>query len=187
MRRIIVSCFLCLLLCACSPPLRTLLGENDTSGTSFPRLLNIHIERWGEVLFSGLLALRQDGQGFYYALLDATGIKLLEVAVAANGDSRLLHAKGPLQESGLGDFLAEVLNRTYLQEPAILPCSGTWLYQVCLEEDEGKAWKKYGQSGPITLWRVTAQPGTDPKGSALIYSQVWLGVRIFLKPTKIAN
>ena len=152
-------------------------------GESSARLLQIRIERWGEVRFSGLLALRQRGEGLYYILLDATGVKLLEVAVDGAGEYRLIHAKGGLQDSALGGFLAEVLIRTYGQEPATLPCAGTWLYQLCREENTGNGWRKYGQVGPLQLWQVVADPG-HAANAAVIYRQPWLGVRIFLAPTK---
>jgi hypothetical protein len=73
MRHGLASLVLCLLLCGCSLPLRTAVEGADENAKANGRLLNIRIERWGEVRFSGLLALRPEGQGLYYALLDATG------------------------------------------------------------------------------------------------------------------
>lgn len=188
MRQGLLCCFFCLLLVGCSLPLRISVDNPDENGKSPARLLNIRIERWGEVRFSGLLALRQEGQGLYYALLDATGVKLLEVAVAGNGGHRVIHAKGALQDSGLDGFLAEVLTRTYLQEPATLPCTGTWLHQLCREEDvAGNGWRKYGQVGPLQIWQVGTDPEQSPGSAAVIYRQPWLGVRIFLEPTKLSK
>ncbi len=186
MRQGLVFCFICLVLTGCSLPLRVSVDSPDANGKSPARLLNIRIERWGEMRFSGLLALRQGRQGLYYALLDATGVKLLEVAVAGDGRHRLLHAKGALQDSGLDGFLAEVLTRTYLQEPAILPCAGSWWYKLCREENaSGKGWMKYGQAGPLQIWQVEADRGQEPGDVAVVYRQPWLGMRIFLEATKL--
>ncbi|MBU1567274.1 MAG: hypothetical protein KJ630_16830 [Proteobacteria bacterium] len=186
MRLGVVLCCLCLFFCGCSLPLRISPLIQDASGNPAARLMNIRIERWGEPRFSGLLALRQEGNGLYYALLDATGVKLLEVVVAEDGGHRLIHAKGALKDSGLDGFLAEVLARTYLQEPATLPCAGTWLYRLCREEEAGKGWRKYGQAGPLEIWQVGTDWEQGPGKAAVMYRQPWLGVRIFLEATKPA-
>ncbi len=181
---------LCLLLGACSVPYAVLEKDPAAGSRSTARLLNIRIERWDEVRFSGLLALRKQGAGLYYALLDATGVKLLEVEVAGDGGYHLLHAKGTLKESGLDGFLAEVLERIYLLEPVTLPCAGSWLYEFCRQEDaDGKGWKKYGQAGPLQIWQVTAAdaPGHVPGNEAMIYRQPWLGIRLYLEPTKLVR
>ena len=187
MRRIIWICCLCLFLSSCSVPLRVSDKGLEEGGKPVARLLNIRIERWGEVRFSGLLALREQGEQLYYALLDPTGVKLLEVVVDSDGEYRILHAKGVLQDSSLGGFLSEVLIRIYRQEPAVLPCAGTWLYQLCIEQGDGTT-DKYSQIGPLTLWRITAVParqGVDY--TALTYNQPWIGVAIFLEPTKLSK
>ncbi|MFH0785682.1 MAG: hypothetical protein V2B20_27560 [Pseudomonadota bacterium] len=182
-----LSCCLCLLLGACSLPYAVPEKDPAAGNQSTTRLLNIHIERWDEVRFSGLLALREQGGGLYYALLDATGVKLLEVEVASDGEYHLLHAKGALKESGLDGFLAEVLNRIYLREPATLPCVGSWFYEFCREEDaDGKGWRKYGQTGSLQIWQVTAAAGPeqDTGSGVIIYRQPWLGIQIYFEPIK---
>jgi hypothetical protein len=152
--------------------------ENDEGSG---RLLDIRIERWGEVRFSGLLALRPDGSGLYYALLDATGVKLLEAVTAEDSGYRLIHGKGALRESGLGEFLAEVLTRIYLQGPAVPPCSGSWLYRVCRDQEADGAWQKYGQAGFLEIWRAKSAPDQKSAIGAVIYRQPWLGIRIVLQ------
>lgn len=178
-----LSICLCLLLGACSVPYAVLIKDPAAGSQSTAQLLNIRIERWGEMRFSGLLALRKQGPGLYYALLDATGVKLLEVSVAGDGEYQLLHAKGALKESGLDGFLAEVLARIYLREPATLPCVGSWLYEFCRRDDpDGKGWQKFGQAGPLQIWQV--KTAVDPGNEAMIYRQPWLGIRLYLEPTK---
>lgn len=182
MKKMLLVCLVGLLLSGCSVPLRSLTEEGPKNAEGPGQLLNIRIERWGDVRFSGLLAVRQHRGGLYYALLDATGVKLLEVTVAADGGFRLLHAKGAMRETGLDGFLSEVLGRIYLQEPASLPCSGTWLYQLCREEDGAAAgWQKYGQTGPLRIWQITTVRGQGAGSTAVVYRQPWIGVRILLE------
>jgi hypothetical protein len=158
------------------------LGGQDKGGG---RLLSIRIERWDTVRFSGLLGLRETAEGLYYVLLDATGVKLLEVEVAGDGSDTLLRLDGPLKKTDFAPFLSEALLRIYLQEPVGRPCSGSWVYQVCREDGEDNGWRKIGQVGPFKVWQVSASrvpSGAD--GETVIYRQPWLGVRIFLEPTK---
>lgn len=151
------------------------------------RLLSIRVERWDTVRFSGLLGLRENAAGLYYVLLDATGVKLLEVAVARDGRHNLLRVSGPLKKSDLAPFLSEALARIYLQEPDDMPCDGSWFYRLCREESGDRGWHKYGQAGPFTVWQVSASRaggagGTAGKGDeALVYRQPWLGVSISLQ------
>ena len=190
MKNVFISLCLCAVLGACSLPYASSKKDLGAGNQSTARLLNIRIERWDEVRFSGLLALREQGGGLYYALLDATGVKLLEVEVAGDGGYHLLHAKGALKESGLDGFLAEVLTRIYLREPATLPCVGSWLHEFCRQEGaEGEGWQKYGKAGPWQIWQVAATygPGGGPGNEAMIYRQPWLGIRIYLEPTKLVQ
>jgi len=181
MRRAIFCCLFCLVIAGCSLPSGTFVAPRLENDTSSARLMNIRIERWGEMRFSGLLALRRDGPGLYYALLDATGVKLLEAVTADDSGYRLIHGKGALRESGLGEFLAEVLTRIYLQEPAVQPCSGSWLYQVCRDEEAAGAWQKYGQAGFFEVWRAKSAPDQQSATGAVIYRQPWLGIRLVLQ------
>ena len=181
MRQAIFCCFVCLVLAGCGLPPGSLVAPRLENDKGPGRLLDIRIERWGEVRFSGLLALRPDGSGLYYALLDATGVKLLEAVTADDSGYRLIHGKGALRESGLGEFLAEVLTRIYLQEPAVPPCAGSWLYRVCRDQGADGAWQKYGQTGFLEIWRVQPAADQDPSAEALIYRQPWLGIRIILQ------
>jgi hypothetical protein len=185
MRVILWSCLLCLSLSACSLSLRP-SSRPIEGGEGEAQLLNIRIERWGEVRFSGLLALRQAGEGMYYVLLDATGVKLLEVAVAGDGKHRVLHAKGALQDSGLDEYLAVVLARIYLNEPAALPCTGTWMYRIC-EEETSKGVEKYCLVGPLSIWEIVTERAKDRPYGIVTYRQPWIGVVIHLEPVKFTG
>jgi len=182
---------ICLVLTSCSlphtAPTPDIDGGKEKRGG---RLLSIRVERWDTLRFSGLLGLRKNATGLEYVLLDATGAKLLMVEVAGDGSQNLLRVSGPLKKSDFAPFLSEALARIYLQVPTGISCVSSWLYQVCREESEDKGWSKYGKVGPFKLWRILAGPaGLNSPGAdaaSLVYHQPWLGVRIYLEPTKLS-
>jgi hypothetical protein len=181
-------CCFCLVLTSCGLPRTTSTPALTDQGKGTGRLLNIRVERWDTVRFSGLLGLRETAEGLYYVLLDATGVKLLEVEVAGDGSHKLLRVSGPLKKTDFAPFLSEALVRIYLQEPDEKSCVVSWLYQVCREEGEDKGWDKYGQAGPFKVWQVSAsrasRDSSGADGEAVVYRQPWLGIGIFLEPTK---
>ncbi len=145
------------------------------------RLYTIRIEQWGELRFSGILALQQRQEGLYYVMLDATGVKLIEAEVGLTGDHRLIRANGPLESSQLPHYLSTSLKRIYLLDPQDSPCSRNVLLWFCKELSGEKGWKKYVQAGPFTVWRVEKNERDEDKSEIIVYSQPWLGVRIVLK------
>lgn len=174
------SCCICLLLTSCSLPLDVRtdgLADHDKQSA---KLLNIRIERGDILRFSGLLGVRENADGLHYVLLDATGVKLLEVEVAGDGSHNLLRGGGPLKGSDLAPFLSLALARIYLQEPQQLPCAGSWFYRLCREESEDKAWCKYGRKGPFKVWKVSGGGTSGQDHDTVVYHQPWLGVRIQL-------
>ncbi len=185
-----ICCGIGLVLCSCTlPPTATRPESLSGSDGGAGRLLHLRVERWDKPRFSGLLGWREKPAGLYYVLLDATGVKLLEAEVAVDGSHKLLRVGGPLQKSDFAPFLSKALARIYLQEPDHLPCSGSWLYQLCREESAENGWRKYGQAGPFTVWQVStgqvSQASLTATGSeveAVVYHQPWLGVRIILEP-----
>lgn len=184
MKIAVLSCCICLLLTSCglSPAVSTIdtIDRDQPAGIG-GRLLNIRIERWGTVRFSGLLGLKELAGGVYYVLLDATGIKLLEVEVARDGGHKVLQVSGPVKKTELAPFLSEALARIYLQEPGPgqEPCVGSWFYRLCRAESKDQSWGKYGQAGPFKVWQVSGHsPGNDE--ATVVYRQPWLGVSITL-------
>jgi hypothetical protein len=171
----------CLLLASCG--LTSQVTAPDLAARNLPagRPLNIRIERWEKLRFSGLLGLRETAGGLAYVVLDATGIKLLQAEVAGDGSFVVRQISGPLEKTGLAPFLSEALARIYLQEPDRLPCAGSWFYRLCREGGDGSA-GKYGQAGPFTVWRVSGHaPGAAGDGAS-VYEQPWLGVTVRLEP-----
>ena len=178
MRALLFCCWACLLFTACSLPKEVTAPDmaGKDQGPS-GRMLNIRIERWEKLRFSGLLGIRETPGGLDYVLLDATGIKLLQAEVAGDGSFTLKQESGPLHKSGLAPFLSEALARIYLQEPVRLPCTGSWFYRLCREADEDGSSVKYGQAGPFTVWRITGPAGD----AGAMYHQPWLGVKVKLE------
>jgi hypothetical protein len=87
-----------------------------------------------------------------------------------------------LKDTDFAPFLSEALARIYLQEVDGIGCIGSWLYQVCRKESEDKGWLKYGQAGPFKVWQIS----TGADAEAVVYRQPWLGLRIYLEPTKLS-
>jgi hypothetical protein len=165
------------LLAGCAPPSSTLRLLPEQVGKAESRLFNLRIERWGDIRFSGLLALQQGGGEVHYALLDASGVKLLQARVNCAGESQVLHAKGELKDSSLAPFLGEALARVFLQEPREVPCAGHWWQRLCRQDEAMKS----GYFGPVLLWRAEA-PGVLVVTETISYRQPWLGVGLVLRP-----
>lgn len=164
-------------LAGCAPPSSTLRLLPEQAGKAENRLFNLRIERWGDIRFSGLLALQQGGGEVHYALLDASGVKLLQARVSGAGESQVLHAKGALKDSSLAPFLGEALARIFLQEPKEAPCAGRWWHRLCRQDEAMKS----GYFGPVLLWRAEV-PGVLVGTETISYRQPWLGVGLVLRP-----
>jgi hypothetical protein len=164
-------------LAGCAPPPSIFRLLPEPVGKVESRLFNLRIERWGEIRFSGLLALQQGGGEVHYALLDASGVKLLQARVNGAGESQVLHAKGALKDSSLAPFLGEALARIFLQEPKEVPCDGRWWQRLCRQDEAMKS----GYFGPLLLWRADV-PSTPGGAETISYHQPWLGVGLVLRP-----
>jgi hypothetical protein len=177
---LLIGC--CLLLSACSLPDYSHRSMGEIDQQSSGHLYNIRIERWGSVRFSGLLVVKKRQAGLYYAMLDASGVKLVEAEVDASGEHRLLHAKMGIKDTQLPEYLSNSLKRISLLEPAQFPCSSTFLLKFCREKsgDENGVLLKYLQAGPVTLWQVETGNKGD-RGAITLYSEPWLGIRIYLE------
>lgn len=180
-----LTLFILILLSGCTLSSQSLLLAPVPEKTSYQKLQHIRIERWGDVKFNGILALRATNTGLHYALIDATGIKLLQAWSDAEGDHDAIKPTGPLAEKGLAPFLSEAIARIYLINPLTLPCSRAGFLSVCIIDDNGLR-KKTGSFAGIRYWDVKRgfNPGMTDSGAARIdtrYSQPWLGVEIVLQ------
>ena len=173
----LLALFLTLAIVAgCGVPPQSRLGAEEGEKAGEKRLMALRIERWGETRFSGLLALQVGDDRLRYALLDASGVKLLEARSDSSGESQVLHAKGVIRDSGLADFLGQALVRVFFMEPVTSPCSGGWWNRLCRENRTAK-----GQHiGPLPWWRI--EVSTNSAGEeTIVYLQPWIGVRLSLR------
>lgn len=153
---------------------------------AYQKLQHIRIERWGDVKFTGILALRATNAGLHYALIDATGIKLLQAWSDAKGDHNAIKPIGPLAQKGLAPFLSEAIARMYLVNLLHLPCSRTGFLAVCITDEDNGLWKKTGSFAGITYWNVegglnSVENNSRAAYTGIRYSQPWLGVEIVLQ------
>ncbi len=158
------------------PKLRLDNGRHFFSVDS-PLLKNIVISSFGNQQFSGLLGLIRQSDGLYYYLLDATGIKLLEVEVKSNGQFDTRNGLKKLTDSSLPGILAKSLLRIYIIEPAELPCSTHFFKKICREQLGDDALIKYARTGFITNWQISYETGIN---SSITYTQPWVGLKIIL-------
>ena len=189
--RLIVLFFI-LLLSGCTLSTHSLMLVPDTEGATPQKLQHIRIERWGDIRFDGILALRVTSTGLHYALIDATGVKLLQAWSDGGGEHDAVKPTGPLATKGLAPFLSEAIARIYLVNPAQRPCSRKGFLSVCITDSTDSAngtgglMKKSGSFAGIPYWHVEGELNSAKKRSRATgietrYSQPWLGVEIVLQ------
>lgn len=184
MHRLIHCFLLVVLLTSCGRQDIYSQGMRPDAFDSKALLADIRIERWGEHRFSGLLAMREKEGEYFFTLLDATGVTLLRGELSASADEVERELKGPMRQSGVGDYLATAFTRIFLLEPIRVPCSRELLSSFCLGADQAtkNGTIKYEKFGPFTRWRVTRR-----SSGVLEYSQPWLGVRIRVRKISGGN
>ena len=103
------------LLAACSVPSLeppALAPESVVVQEEAGIMYNLRITRQGRQKFSGILGVRTVGDDLHFAMLDATGILLLEADVHADGSYKITRAVGQIADSQLPGYLAETLHNT---------------------------------------------------------------------------
>lgn len=181
----LIALFFLVFLSGCTLSSNSLVLAPVPEITAYQKLQHIRIERWGEVKFNGILALRAADEGLHYALIDATGIKLLQAWSDAKGDHNAITPTGPLAAKGLAPFLSEAIARMYLINPLTLPCSSKGFLSVCIKNDNGLKTKS-GSFAGITYWNVEGGSNTVQNINTATridtrYNQPWLGVDIVLQ------
>ncbi|WP_457577891.1 hypothetical protein [Desulfomarina sp.] len=173
MNKSVMFCIICLcfLLSACSVPLQKYNQSLKITAKPENRLYSIRIEQWGDVRFTGLLALRFNGLSLSWAMLDATGIKLIEGEVDFQGRYTIKRAMTGLKGSSLPGYLSTSLARTFLMIPLDYPCSRDGLMFFCISPS-GDGYNKIMKIEPFTLWEVQRSKGE------IFYLQPWLGMRM---------
>lgn len=174
---VMVLCFLAL--GGCSVPIHITRDIEVTTQAEKSEVKSITIERWGDTKFSGLLGLQRSESEVHYALLDATGIKILEADVTRSGEQKILHAKGSMQDSKLPEYMATWLRRVYLLNPVQEPCSSTILKRFCSRSNEQAGLRKSFRFTSFLMWDVQ-QSVLETGKARLVYFEPWIGVRIII-------
>ena len=180
MKKTVLAIICCMLLVSCGYPTRTVYRDLFQEDASFT-LYNIRIHRWEGLRFSGLLALQIKADGVSYALLDPSGITLLEAEIGADGEHKLLQAKGEMQTSALPEYLSTSFYRIFGVDPEEYPCSRDGLITFCLKTSKETGWVKEVLAGPFTVWQAKGGMAGDTGEPELVYEQPWGGVHITLK------
>lgn len=173
--------FVCSLSSCSLPALYNGALNNEQQSKSSSQIYTMRIERWDRLLFSGILGLKLQTNGFYYVVLDATGISLLEAQVFEDGSFKVLSGQPKVKESGLPSFLCKALARMYTIQLSELPCSTNGLTSVCksgkvtqaIQEKTFKA-----RVGLIPLWRVDEKISLNGEKNSTEYYEPWLGLKV---------
>ncbi len=117
-------------------------------------LWEVRIHQWGKERFVGLLAMSSEDKGMRVALLDPTGIKLLEAEFDRAGSVRGMSALAAVENKGLPDFLTSSLQKIFYGSGEISSCSGGVFLRLCYEQTGDKETRKRSLFGPIPIWSV---------------------------------
>jgi len=175
--------FMAFSLAACSVPILespSLAPESAFVRENAGVMYNLRITRQGRQKFSGILGVRNVGDDLHFAMLDATGILLLEADVHADGSFAVTRAVGKIADSQLPGYLAKTLYNIFYVRPEQLPCADSGFMELCLEQ-VGSTATKYLKFGPFTLWNLQIEEKTGEVGEIYHYSQGWLGIIIELQ------
>ena len=179
MQRLILCLTAVMLFSACGRPGVNRVSDQVWGKTQTGLISGITIEQWGRHRFTGLLAFRQKGDELGFALLDATGMTLLEGVFVSGFETSAEALRGPMNMSHIGGFMERALKRIFLVEPTKWPCSHHMLNTLCMEFGAEGIIRKFERVGPFTRWEVEWTEAEDK--TAAVYKQPWTGVRITLK------
>jgi hypothetical protein len=178
MFRLIVALLVLFFVCGCARVQTVSDMRQASSGVDMPLLAGIRIERWGEQRFSGILVVSNKDRGLLFALLDGTGVTLLEGEVPF-GAGEKTQVSGVLRDLDLADYLATAFSRIFLLDPEEKPCSKGFWQSLCLDYEGGKRVRKTRKIGPFTAW--SAQYADTGGKTKIIYKEPWVGVQITIK------
>jgi len=119
-------------------------------------LWEIRIDRGGEKLFAGLLALEMKGGSLDAVLLDGTGIKLLEERVLASGEVVNISTLPAIRNKRLAPLLGKGLHRLFFSfgEEEAEACRRHGLLEYCFGVESDGHLVKLRRLGPFVLWSV---------------------------------
>jgi len=119
-------------------------------------LWEIRIDRGGEKLFAGLLALERKGESLDAVLLDGTGIKLLEERVLASGEVVNISTLPAIRNKRLAPLLGKGLHRLFFDFEIYGEgvCRRDGLFELCFGAQSEGHLIKLRRLGPLILWSV---------------------------------
>ncbi len=143
----------------------------------------IRIKRWGEVSFSGMLALQKKGDRLAFVVLDPTGVTLLGREIPIVGQQDYIVSTGALKDTAIADYLTTAFTRMFILEPDEKSCSGQMIRRFCwdLKGDKEQTTMKKMKVGPFTSWVMEQRPGNSDSSTIAVYTQPWIGLRIELE------
>ena len=128
--------------------------QDDRTVPPADSLWKVQIRQWGAERFTGLLAMSSEDKEMRVALLDPTGIKLLEAEFDRAGSVRSMRALAAVENKGLPDFLTSSLQKIFYGSGEISSCSGGVFLRLCHEQTGDKETRKRSLFGPIPIWSV---------------------------------
>lgn len=142
-------------------------------------LYQFRLERSGQTKLAGLLALRQQTEGTWGGLLDATGIPLVKMVVPPAGEYTVEDCSPAVCDTRLPEVLGKLIAYIYYT-PARSDCSWYTLSCVCQKSGQGEKLAKWKKIGPFHAWQILQEnPGSR---SEKIYAQMYFSsVRIDLR------
>ncbi len=117
-------------------------------------LWKLTIEQWGTERFTGLLAVRTLGPDFHLVLLDATGIKLLEIAMSDGSDVRVVTAVKAVRDRGLPKYLSRSTSRIFDNTSDDVNCSRHGFIRICKKKPASDVERKEARFGLFLIWSV---------------------------------
>ncbi|RKX58800.1 MAG: hypothetical protein DRP37_07495 [Thermodesulfobacteriota bacterium] len=117
-------------------------------------LWKLTIEKWGTERFTGILAVRTLGPDFHLVLLDATGIKLLEIAMSNGSDVRVVSALNVMRDRGLPEYLSKSTSRIFDTMSDDVKCFRHGFIRICKKKPALDVERKEARFGPFWVWSV---------------------------------
>ena len=131
-------------------------GVSPELSPSESTLWTLRLGRADREIFSGILALRNEGDVIRAVLLDSTGIKLLEENIFRSGEVTVIKALAAVKDKRLPSFLGEGLHRLFFSSGGFggEVCRPDGIASLCLGEKGPGRLVKLRRFGPFVLWRA---------------------------------
>lgn len=168
--RFLFSIFLLVLLASCCRIDEMPTLQKVSKPESVSELFQFRLERSGKTKLSGLLAIKQQENGIWNGLLDATGIPLVKMLVGADGSKHLEYCSKAVCDTKLPEILGKLVDYIYFM-PANAECPWYAFSCICEESENGQISTKWKKFGPLSVWKVDhlTTPGNKEKIEVRMY------------------